>query len=247
MSIMDFIDDVVSPMQSIFGPVLSGMYGKEVSTNQQSWSERQADKLMGWQERLSNTAYQRAADDLEKAGLNRVLALGSPAGTPSGGMGQSPDVASNIFKGMSTAAQVGQAYQDIKKTSAEADIEKSKALLVKGAIDEYRSNSAVQKKINQSILTEMAGVRPELGVAGMSLIESIKDIWNSGKSILQGFDNVKDMYKRTDRFEKELRSKKEAELLKRNIQKAMKKDGIDKLPDSYWWNLFGSKKNVYGN
>lgn len=37
-----------------------------------------------WQERMANTAHQRAAKDLSAAGLNRVLALGSPAVTPAG-------------------------------------------------------------------------------------------------------------------------------------------------------------------
>ncbi len=68
-------------------------------------SAKEAKKQRRWQERMSNTAHQREAKDLEAAGLNRILSVsrGAGASTPSGAMGKVPDIGSSMSSGASSA------------------------------------------------------------------------------------------------------------------------------------------------
>lgn len=64
----------------------------------------QADQVEAnrqWQTQMSNSAHQRAAADMKAAGLNRILAAGSPAHTPSGGAASGSSASSSGASGSS--------------------------------------------------------------------------------------------------------------------------------------------------
>ena len=68
---------------SIGGSIVGGLFGSDAQKRANRYMIKNAREQRAWEERMSNTAYQRATADLEAAGLNRILALGSPSSTPS--------------------------------------------------------------------------------------------------------------------------------------------------------------------
>ena len=117
---------------------------------------RLAREQMDFQERMSSTAYQRAAEDLEAAGLNRILALGSPATSPHGAMAmlQNPD------------APIGEAIANAP-SSAQA-IRRQQAEI--GNIRQMAKTGASQERLNEKDLQ----VRDETIKQINATIENIK-------------------------------------------------------------------------
>lgn len=90
---------------NIGSTLLGGIIGSKGQSSANRANLQIAREQMKFQERMSSTAYQRSAKDLEAAGLNRILALGSPSSSPGGASAvmQNPKAALGEAVGKTTA------------------------------------------------------------------------------------------------------------------------------------------------
>jgi len=173
--------DISQGLGSVIGSTL-GFLGQadtntasaEIAKQSTEASMAEAQRNRDYQERLSNSAYQRQVADLSAAGLNPMLAYikGGGASTPSGSTGQvtsaqytSPTTAA--LSGRLTSAQAKLTEKNVPKVEAET----GNITKISERIDQEISNMKTDQEKTKAIILNLAEERQNLIKQGYNLTE----------------------------------------------------------------------------
>lgn len=106
------------------GAIQQGVYNRIQQDAAMSYNSAEAAANRAWQERMSNTAYQRATEDMKKAGINPILAAqqggASTPGGAQGTIGQSSISAPSVGTQSASMPTISGTIANYSKSKAES-------------------------------------------------------------------------------------------------------------------------------
>lgn len=119
------LDGMVGGALNFAGAVAANQANKQIARDQMAFQKESNAEQMAFQERMSNTSYQRAMNDMRQAGLNPILAYNqggasSPAGTSSAGAGA--NMVNTMSGAVSSALDARRAKYEVENMKMQNDL-----------------------------------------------------------------------------------------------------------------------------
>lgn len=164
---------------------LGGLIGSALGFKGQKDANKQnialAREQMAFQERMSNSAYQRAMNDMKLAGLNPILAAKQPASTPGGA---STRVESAVGAGINAFNQTNSAIAQQKNLNANTQATNAKQTLDQIRIDAMNNPNDTEQQRQSKIDLYTFGL-PSYAV------NQVTGMLQDGKSFQETYDYLK--------------------------------------------------------
>lgn len=140
------VDDLLTGGLSLLSGVTNNLFAGKRQDDAQAFNAQQAAANREWQQYMSNTSHQREADDLEKAGLNRILSLGKGASSPGGSSAASSPgapVHDMLGPAVTTAMAHSRLKQELENMKAENDriMKDTRLKVVQGNTEDERTRT----------------------------------------------------------------------------------------------------------
>lgn len=167
-------------IMKVASPVLSFIGGERRNTAQEVMANRQ----MGFQANMSNTAYQRAMSDMKSAGLNPILAskLGG-ASSPAGAMAQMQDT---FTPAVTSGLQAMQTESNVLLQSSQEALNRANEVLRDNLEPGSRAIATVTNAVADVVDTVDKAIKSNFDGVGKiadDAVEMIGNLWNKAKSV----------------------------------------------------------------